>query len=228
MPGRAVVGLVCAPEAIRDELADALERRGHVVRRADEAWEIRSMLSSPGIDLALLCPRSPEGEPLELMRQYGTASGASFVLLAASGDLVERVLALELGAADIVDPSTGVRELAARITNILARMGRASVDLVALENATVDMRSALVLHRSGSEEQLSPGQIALLRLFVSNPHKVLTREDIIAAAPAENTDAFDRSIDSRIVRLRRKLGTDSIVTIRGSGYRYDPPAGAGG
>jgi two-component system, OmpR family, response regulator len=53
---------------------------------------------------------------------------------------------------------------------------------------------------------------------------VLTRDDIIAAAPAESADAFDRSIDSRIVRLRRKLDTESIVTIRGAGYRFDPPA----
>ena len=79
------------------------------------------------------------------------------------------------------------------------------------------------MHRSGDEEQLSPGQIALLRLFVASPRKVLTRDDIIAAAPAESSDAFDRSINSRIVRLRRKLDTESIATIRGAGYRFDPP-----
>ncbi len=79
------------------------------------------------------------------------------------------------------------------------------------------------MHRSGSEEQLSPGQIALLRLFLASPRKVLTRDDIMAAAPAESADAFDRSIDSRIVRLRRKLDTESITTIRGAGYRFDPP-----
>ena len=96
-------------------------------------------------------------------------------------------------------------------------------DLVVLENATVDLRAALVMHRSGSEDQLSPGQVALLKLFLANPRKVLTRDDIMAAAPAESADAFDRSIDSRIVRLRRKLDTESIATIRGSGYRFDPP-----
>lgn len=80
------------------------------------------------------------------------------------------------------------------------------------------------MHRSGREEQLSPGQVALLRLFISRPRTVLTRDDIIAAAPAEAADAFDRSIDSRIVRLRRKLATESIVTVRGAGYRFDPPA----
>jgi DNA-binding response OmpR family regulator len=79
------------------------------------------------------------------------------------------------------------------------------------------------MHRSGAEEQLSAGQVALIRLFLERAGKVLTRDDIVAAAPAENADAFDRSIDSRIVRLRRKLDTDAIVTIRGAGYRFDPP-----
>jgi DNA-binding response OmpR family regulator len=217
---------VCIPETLRDDLADALERRGHVVKLAGEAWEIRSLLSSGGIDLALLGPRLPEGNAMDLMREYSTGP-SSFVVMANSADLVEKVLALELGAADVVDRMASARELAARITGILVRLGRATADLVVLENATVDVRAALVMHRSGTEDQLSAGQIALLRLFVSNPHKVLTREDIIAAAPAESTDAFDRSIDSRIVRLRRKLDTECIVTIRGTGYRYDPPADAG-
>lgn len=215
------------PEPVRNDLADALERRGHLVRQADESWEVRSLLSSPDLDLALIGPRPPEGDSVGLMREYLDGSATSFVLMTRGGDLVERVLALELGAADVVDGAANAREIAARITGILARLGRAASDMVVLENATVDMRAALVLHRSGEEEQLSAGQIALLRLFVTNPHKVLSREDIIASAPAESIDAFDRSIDSRIVRLRRKLDTESIVTIRGTGYRYDPPTDGG-
>ena len=99
-------------------------------------------------------------------------------------------------------------------------------ELMALENTTVDLKAALVMHRSGTEEQLSPGQVALLRLFLANPRKVLSRDDIMAAAPAESAEAFDRSIDSRIVRLRRKLDTESITTIRGSGYRLIRPCPA--
>jgi DNA-binding response OmpR family regulator len=133
------------------------------------------------------------------------------------------VLALELGAADVIESPLNVRELAARIGGLLARRGRKTQELVVLENATVDLRSAMVMHRSGAEDQLSPGQVALLRLFLASPRKVLTRDDIIAAAPAENADAFDRSIDSRIVRLRRKLDTATITTVRGTGYRFDPP-----
>ncbi|TGT02315.1 helix-turn-helix domain-containing protein, partial [Mesorhizobium sp. M2D.F.Ca.ET.171.01.1.1] len=67
------------------------------------------------------------------------------------------------------------------------------------------------------------GQEQFEQRHLASPRKVLTRDDIIAAAPAENADAFDRSIDSRIVRLRRKLDTETITTIRGAGYRFDPP-----
>ena len=137
------------------------------------------------------------------------------------------MLALELGAADVVDKSVSARELAARVSRLVARRGKAAGDLVVLENATIDLKAALVMHRSGADETLSPGQVALLRLFLANPGKVLTRDDIIAAAPAENADAFDRSIDLRIVRLRRKLDTERIATIRGTGYRFDPLTKAG-
>jgi DNA-binding response OmpR family regulator len=139
--------------------------------------------------------------------------------------MVERVLALELGAADVIERSVSARELTARVSRLAARRGKMPGELVVLEHSTIDLKAALVMHRNGVEETLSPGQVALLRLFISHPGKVLTRDDIIAAAPAESADAFDRSIDSRIVWLRRKLDTERIVTIRGSGYRYDPPAG---
>ncbi|MFO5197615.1 hypothetical protein RCL06_24785, partial [Salmonella enterica subsp. enterica serovar Typhimurium] len=79
-------------------------------------------------------------------------------------DLIEKVLALELGAADIVPSPVVWRELAARIGGIVGRRGKAQRELVVLENATVDLKAALVMHRSGHEEQLSSGQVALLRL----------------------------------------------------------------
>jgi DNA-binding response OmpR family regulator len=97
--------------------------------------------------------------------------------------------------------------------------------LIVLENATIDLRSAMVMHHSGTEEQLSPGQVALLRLFLASPRKVLTRDDIIAAAPAENAEAFDRSMDCAscgCVTARHR----TITTIRGAGYRFDPPTSA--
>ncbi|MEO5756742.1 MAG: response regulator transcription factor [Mesorhizobium sp.] len=223
MAARSVIALVSVAEVVATELADHLERRGHDVREARQPWEAESLLSGKGIEVVVVGDSLSQAEGRDLLRRHGGEDGPDFILICRPADLVDKVLALELGAADVVESPLNVRELAARIGGLLARRGRNAGELIVLENTTVDLRSAMVMHRSGSEEQLSPGQVALLRLFLASPRKVLTRDDIIAAAPAENADAFDRSIDSRIVRLRRKLDTETITTIRGSGYRFDPP-----
>jgi len=223
MAARSVIALVSVAEVIATELAAHLERRGHDVRQARQPWEAESLLSGKGIDVVVVGDSLSQAEGRDLLRRHGGEGGPDFILICRPADLVDKVLALELGAADVVESPLNVRELAARVGGLLSRRGRGTQELIVLENATVDLRSAMVMHRSGTEEQLSPGQVALLRLFLASPRKVLTRDDIIAAAPAENADAFDRSIDSRIVRLRRKLDTDTITTIRGAGYRFDPP-----
>jgi len=224
MAARSVIALVSVAEVVAGELADHLERRGHDVREARQPWEAESLLSAKGIDVAIVGDSVSQAEGRDMLRRHGGEGGPDFILICRPGDLVDKVLALELGAADVVESPLNVRELAARVGGLLMRRGRNPGELIVLENATVDLRSAMVMHRSGTEDQLSPGQVALLKLFLASPRKVLTRDDIIAAAPAENADAFDRSIDSRIVRLRRKLDTETITTIRGAGYRFDPPA----
>ncbi|MGT2464698.1 winged helix-turn-helix domain-containing protein [Mesorhizobium atlanticum] len=229
MAARSVIALVSVAEVVAGDLADHLERRGHDVRRARQPWEAETLLSVGGIDVVVVGDEVTQAEGRELLKRYGSQGGGGedgpdFILICRPRDLVDKVLALELGAADVIESPLNVRELAARIGGLLMRRGRAAGELIVLENATVDLRSAMVMHRSGAEDQLSPGQVALLKLFLASPRKVLTRDDIIAAAPAENADAFDRSIDSRIVRLRRKLDTGTITTIRGAGYRFDPPA----
>ena len=194
---------------------------------AAEEWEARvRCCRRPSIDVVVV------GEALPRKRRRSTCCGGMPAATArassccsGTADLIDKVLALELGAADVVD-SAGQLARTRRPHRRPARRGaaRARRELVALENSTVDLKAGAGHAPSGEEEQLSPGQVALLRLFLANPRKVLTRDDIMAAAPAESADAFDRSIDSRIVRLRRKLDTESIATIRGSGYRFDPPS----
>lgn len=227
MAGRATIGVIAIDAAIADAICEHLDRRVLDVRRADENWQAGGLLETGELDVALVGLQATGDATLDLLRQYGGRTGPHFLVMARDGDVIDRVLALELGAADIVDMETPPREVAARIAGLLRRAGAAGPEMLVLENATVDMRASLVMHRSGREELLSPGQLAMLRLFVAHPHIVISREEVLEAAPAEATDAYDRSIDSRIVRLRRKLDTSSIVTIRGAGYRFDPPAPRG-
>ena len=223
MVARPVIALVGEFGEGEGSAAANLERRGFEVRFARSFWEAEALLTAPDLDVAVVEVDGGAGSGIALLRRFGRENGPFFLLVSKRPDVVEKVLALELGAADFVESSISARELAARISRLVARRGKGGGDLVVLENTTIDLKAALVMHRSGEEETLSPGQVALLRLFLENPGKVLTRDDIMAAAPAESAEAFDRSIDSRIVRLRRKLSTERIATIRGTGYRFDPP-----
>lgn len=221
MPGRPVVTLLCVGPQRAADLAAYLERRGCETRIADEAWALDHALGAGDVDVAVVGHGLPQHEASDLLRRH--ARGIGFIVMTGTDDMLGKVLALELGAADAIDAGLPPREIAARVRGLLARRGAGGGSLVVLERASVDLRSALVMHRSGEEEQLSPGQVMLLRLFIERPRTVLSRDDIIAVAPAGEGDAYDRSIDSRIVRLRRKLDTDSIITVRGAGYRFDPP-----
>ncbi|WP_202332967.1 response regulator transcription factor [Mesorhizobium sp. L-8-3] len=221
---RPVVALIGFSADAATELDDYLQRRGYVVRLAADGWQGDALIGEGGVDVAVVELALEDGAGLDLLRRHA-AGGTLFMMVNGRSDLIDKILALELGAADAVERPVNPREIAARIGGLIARRGRRGSELLVLENATVDLKAALVMHRSGGEDALSPGQIALLRLFAANPRTVLTRDDIIAAAPAEATDAFDRSIDSRIVRLRRKLDTETITTVRGTGYRFDPPSG---
>ena len=220
---RPVIALVGEFGEGEGSAAANLERRGLEVRFARSFWEAEALLTAPDLDVAVVEVDGGAGSGIALLRRFGRENGPFFLLVSKRPDVVEKVLALELGAADFVESSISARELAARISRLVSRRVKGGGDLVVLENTTIDGKAALVMHRSGEEETLSPGQVALLRLFLENPGKVLTRDDIMAAAPAESAEAFDRSIDSRIVRLRRKLSTERIATIRGTGYRFDPP-----
>jgi len=210
MVARPVIALVGEFGEGEGSVGANLERRGFEVRLARSFWEVEALLAASDLDVAVVEVEGGAGSGIALLRRFGRENGPFFLLLSKRPDVVEKVLALELGAADFVESSITARELAARISRLATRRGK----------------GALVMHRNGEEETLSPGQVALLRLFLENPGKVLTRDDIMAAAPAESAEAFDRSIDSRIVRLRRKLVTERIATIRGTGYRFDPPGNA--
>ncbi len=114
------------------------------------------------------------------------------------------------------------RELAARIQGLLNRRSGAKRDLARFETATVDLNAALVMHDDGTEERLGIGEIMLLRAFLQHPNRLLSRDDLLDLAPAQDRDALDRSIDPRVTRLKRKLATEWIQTRRGHGYIYTP------
>ena len=206
-------------EAFAEYLADL----GYEVAIAGSAWELESALERRGADLVVLDVDLPGRSGLDLIRDGTIPEGTAVVVLTGNPDRIDRVIGLELGADDYVQKPVDPRELAARIAGVLRRRQGRRRPLVVFEAVSVDLAAARLLRENGASERLSPGEISLVRAFAENPGRVLSREELIDLAPAEIADAFDRSIDSRIARLRRKLGTETIRTVRGFGYVYDPP-----
>jgi DNA-binding response OmpR family regulator len=211
-----------------EALAEYLSRLGHTVTYCAAAWEFDAVLAAGAPDLLVLDLNLPGEGGLSILTRLGSKRAFPVIVLTGNQDLVDRVLGLEMGADDFVLKPVNPRELSARIAGLLNRQAGRVRPLVMFETASVDIAAARVLKANGDTERLSAGEIALIRAFSLNPGKVLTRDELLELAPAESEEAYDRSIDSRITRLRRKLDTEALQTVRGRGYVFHPPHRGGG
>lgn len=205
-----------------------LTDRGFDARAADSAAALDALIARDGApDLLVLDYGLPGEHGSQVLARL--APGKRFPILVATGesDTMERVIALELGADDYLVKPFDLRELAARAAGLLGRYGHGARRLVRFGDTTVDLTAQQIL-RAGGTEPLGPGEIALIRAFIDRPGRLLTRQRLIELAPADETEVYDRAIDTRVSRLRRKLGTGSIRTVRGHGYVYEPGDPAGG
>lgn len=202
--------------------AEYLVDRGFDAVAGAGAYAYDGLAAAGKPDLVVLDLAMPGENGRELLLRIRAESDVPVIIMTGRAELVDRVLCLEMGADDLVQKPVEPRELAARIHSLLARRRGGRQDLVRFESATVDLRAALVMHDDGSEERLGISEVMLLRLFLANPHKLLTRDDILDQAPAQDRDALDRSVDPRVARLKRKLGTEWIETRRGFGYVFVP------
>lgn len=205
------------------ELADYFSGLGYDTVALADGWALEGHLRQTGCDLVVLDVDLPGRSGLDLLRDSPALADRAVILLTVRADPVERVLGLELGADDVLIRPVEPRELAARVAAVIGRRQGLRRTLVLFETVSVDLVAQRLLRAGGASERLTAGEIALIRAFAARPGRVLGREDLIALAPADSEDAFDRAIDSRVARLRRKLGTGSIHTVRGHGYRFDPP-----
>jgi DNA-binding response OmpR family regulator len=211
-----------------DSLAEYLTRLGYVVTCCGAAWEFDTILAAGAPDLLLLDLNLPGENGMSILTRLGSKRTFPVIVLTGNQDLIDRVLGLEMGADDFVVKPVNPRELSARIAGLLNRQAGRVRTLVMFETSSVDIAAARLLKANGETERLSAGEIALIRAFSLNPGRVLTRDELLELAPAESEEAYDRSIDSRITRLRRKLDTNALQTVRGRGYVFHPPQPGGG
>jgi DNA-binding response OmpR family regulator len=216
---------------IRDLLADYLAKQGMRVTTARDGKEMDERLTGLYPDLIVMDLMLPGEDGLSLTRRIKAARDVPVIMLSARGEDIDRIVGLEVGADDYLPKPFNPRELLARIRAVLRRGNGGNHDQSANEVArfgpfSLDL-AAQTLSRDGVEIALSQAEFTLLKLFVERPNRALSRDQIMDSLKGYERDPFDRSIDVRVTRLRKKLEDDPanpayIRTVWGQGYLFSP------
>ena len=218
---------------IRQVLSGYLEEQDFRVSAVATGKEMFAILESTPVDLILLDMRLPGENGLDIARRVREISRVPIVILSGRTDEVDRVMGLELAADDYVTKPFSSRELLARIRSVLrrAKLSEPEVtrdeDLRAYRFAGWELN--LRLHRltaaDGRQIPLTNSEFSLLCAFLSNPQRVLSRDQLLERSRLHSLEVYDRAIDVTILRLRRKIEPDPthpelIKTERGAGYLF--------
>lgn len=214
---------------IRDPLAAFLRRHDLEVLTAADAVSARALLRQHRIDLVVLDIMLPGEDGLSLCRHLAETSGTPVILLTAMAGQDERVAGLEIGADDYVTKPFDPRELVARIKGMLRRLSRAATGWpgrrYAFGDWTLDMDKRELRDAGGEPVALSSSELRLLGVLVERAGKVLSRDELLELTRDGEVQNFDRSIDSQVSRLRKKLESDPrrprlLKTSWGDGYVF--------
>jgi DNA-binding response OmpR family regulator len=228
---------------LRQILCEYLGKHGYAVRTAASGQELEACLAAEGADLLILDIAMPDEDGLSIARRIRARSAMPIVMLTAANDVVDRVVGLEVGADDYITKPFDLRELRARIRAVLRRSeyvapaaaqpapataAPPASQRVRFGLATLDLEAHSLLRDDGEIMPLTSMEFDLLRAFAQNPNRVLTRDRLLDLAHNRGWEPFDRSIDIRIARLRRKLEPDPakpqvIKTVHGTGYMFVQP-----
>ena len=209
---------------IATQLVRGLERAGYT---ADSVAMGADALSRPPTDVVLLDLGLPDIDGVDVCRQLRQASDTAIIVVTARGEEADRVLALDEGADDYLVKPFGLAELLARIRAVLRRGQRPGADAEVLRHGplSVDLRTRRVTV-SGNDVALTPKEFAILECLVSDPGRLISRQEIVERAWDEHWYGPTKVLDVHLAALRRKLGDPSLIeTVYGHGFRLaDRPA----
>lgn len=237
MAGTPHILVVDDEEDLRDMVQEYLGRHGFDVSTADGGVEMRQILNERPADLVILDINMPGEDGISLARYLRQQGNAGIIMLTANGEVVDRVVGLEVGADDYVTKPFDLRELLARVRTVLRRTSRSDSGGARLAEHEVrfgrcilNLDSRKLTSLEGEDVPITAMEYDLLRAFAENPNRALSRDRLLDIAHNREMDAFDRSIDTRILRIRRKIELDPekpqvIKTVRGSGYIFVPGDG---
>jgi DNA-binding response OmpR family regulator len=206
---------------------DYLNQAGFNVAHAGSAAAGLAWMAAQRPDLVILDLMLPDGSGLDICRRIRAESGLPVLMLTARGDPTDRIVGLELGADDYLPKPFEPRELLARIRAILRRQagsGAGHADTLHFGRLDID-RSAREARLDQRRCELTTHQFSLLLALAQHAGRVLSREQLMDLVGGEAPDAFDRSIDVHIARIRAVIEDDPkqprrIVTVRGAGYVF--------
>ena len=230
---------------LRSMIAEYLGKQGFAVRAASGGRELDAHLTADFADLLILDVNMPGEDGFAIARRMRARSAVPILMLTAADNIVDRVVGLEIGADDYLTKPFDLRELLARVRALLRRVTRPVVANPAPEageapapqadsgskvrfgHLLLDLEAHRLVQSDGTELALTTTEFNLLAAFARHPNRVLSREQLLDLAHSRGDDVFDRSIDIRIARIRRKVEPDpanpqTIKTVRGAGYIFVP------
>lgn len=219
---------------LRNLLERYLEEQGFSVKTVPDGPQMDRALSREHFDLLVLDLMLPGEDGLAICRRLRASENElAVVMLTARGDEVDRIVGLELGADDYLPKPFNPRELVARIHAVLRRRPRSLPGAPAAANSVVSFGDIEVdlstrrLSRKGEVLTLTTGEFALLKVMLQHPREPLSRDKLMELARGREYDAFDRSIDVQISRLRKLIEEEPtkpryLQTVWGFGYVFVP------
>ena len=241
MTERAHIIVVDDEAEIRTMLSDYLTHAGFDVSVAAGGEEMRHAMAERPAELVILDITMPGEDGLTIARQLRAQSDIGIVMLTAAGGVVDRIVGLEMGADDYIPKPVDLRELLARVRAVLRRVKSGApapragdepqpaspTARVPFGRCQLDLDAHRLYDPDNEEIPITSMEFDLLKAFADNPNRVLSRDRLLDLAHNKDWEPFDRSIDIRIARLRRKIEADPakpqvLKTVRGAGYIFVP------
>jgi len=226
--------------SVRTMLAEYLGTHGYEVAQADHGTAMRKTVEQSLPDVVLLDVNLPGEDGFTLARFLRERYDVGIIIVTGAAEIADRVAGLEVGADDYVVKPFDLRELRARVKSVIRRMQARPPTIAAADTPAavassrvpvgvrvLDLASHQLFASDGREMPLTGMEFDLLKAFLERPNQVLNRDQLLTLTRNREWEPFDRSIDIRIARLRRKIEDDpehpqAIRTVRGTGYMYVP------
>ncbi|RRV10310.1 response regulator [Pseudomonas sp. v388] len=211
-----------------------LEQHGYSIAVATDGPSLWQAVAARMPDLILLDVMLPGDNGLVLCQRLRAEHSVAVIMLTAMGEPTDRVVGLELGADDYLTKPFDARELLARVRAVLRRTGEvrpvshgAARTVLEFADWQLDLTRRELRSPDKVMIPLSAGEFELLLVFAEHPRRILSRQQLLDLARGQACDAYDRSIDVQVSRLRRKLERDAVAepmirTIRNGGYLFSP------